>query len=109
MNYRFNEAFSGDKDADGQQCKLAEKFVIRLPAGYRKKIAEISKRNRRSMNSEIVLLLEKYLSEHFPIQQPGDEFVDHVTTKLVSRFQDLPAHLQEALLELMDCLPEKYS
>ena len=88
MNYRFNEAIWSGKEGEGKRPKLIKKFVIRLPEGYREKIAEISRRNRRSMNSEIVMLLEKYLAEHFPMDQPAAEIGDDVTTNIGCNYQD---------------------
>ena len=38
--------------------KSADKFIVRLPDGMRRRIGEVSKRARRSMNSEIVCRLE---------------------------------------------------
>lgn len=39
--------------------RTADKFVIRLPDGLRDRIADQAEGNRRSMNSEIVLRLER--------------------------------------------------
>jgi hypothetical protein len=44
---------------------LADKFLVRLPDGMRSKISQLAKENNRSMNSQIVNLLNKTLSEHF--------------------------------------------
>lgn len=41
--------------------KLADQFVVRLPAGMRDSIAEAAKANNRSMNAEIVARLERSL------------------------------------------------
>lgn len=41
---------------------LVEKFVIRLPNGLREQIKALSEQNRRSMNSEIIMVLENTLS-----------------------------------------------
>lgn len=45
-----------------KQVKDYEKFVVRFPDGMRNAIAERAKRNGRSMNSEIVQILEDALS-----------------------------------------------
>lgn len=42
--------------------RTADKFVIRLPDGMREKIAERARGHYRSMNSEIITVLEKELS-----------------------------------------------
>lgn len=44
-------------------ASVENRFVVRLPAGLHKKIKRISKRNNRSMNAEIVLLLQSHLLE----------------------------------------------
>ncbi len=41
--------------------QTADKFMLRLPDGMRDEIKEMSARNRRSMNAEIVLMLEKQI------------------------------------------------
>jgi len=38
-----------------------DKFVVRLPDGMRDRIRRTAKANRRSMNNEIVVLLERAL------------------------------------------------
>ena len=43
---------------------MIEKFVIRLPKGLRNKIKHLSEQNRRSMNSEIIMVLEKLLQQN---------------------------------------------
>ena len=40
----------------------ADKFVIRMPARMRPRIAKMAKTNRRSMNSEIVFRLEQVIA-----------------------------------------------
>ena len=40
-----------------------EKFVLRLPRGMRSTIADIAKRQRRSMNAQIVYLLEQLIKQ----------------------------------------------
>ncbi|MCW2484858.1 Arc family DNA-binding protein [Candidatus Symbiopectobacterium sp. NZEC127] len=41
--------------------QLQDKFNLRFPDGMRKAIAERAKRNRRSMNTEIIMILEEAL------------------------------------------------
>jgi len=40
----------------------SEKFVLRLPEGMRTKISELSQDNLRSMNSQIVFVLQEYIA-----------------------------------------------
>ena len=44
-----------------EQKPKTEKFVLRLPIGMRTKIADIAKKNRRSMNSQIIFELEELI------------------------------------------------
>lgn len=48
--------------------RTADKFVVRLPDGLREKIASVAKESNRSMNSQIITVLERGLdiesSEH---------------------------------------------
>lgn len=39
--------------------QLADKYVLRMPEGMRAKITELAKANNRSMNAEIVLMLQQ--------------------------------------------------
>jgi hypothetical protein len=41
---------------------IADKFMLRLPNGMRERISEEAKKNKRSMNAEIVSRLEESLS-----------------------------------------------
>jgi len=42
---------------------LAERFMIRMPDGLRDKIRAVAEKNRRSMNAEIILQLERAYCE----------------------------------------------
>lgn len=54
----------------------ADKFVVRLPDGLRERIAEAAKRDGRSMNSQIVNLLDTFYGETpmFTSIEPGKHF-----------------------------------
>jgi hypothetical protein len=41
--------------------RTADKFVVRLPNGMREQVAEVARKNHRSMNSEIIDRLEQSL------------------------------------------------
>ena len=43
---------------------LADKFMTRLPDGFRDRLAALAKRNGRSMNSELVMALTDWLQRH---------------------------------------------
>src|SRR5688500_6511589 len=50
---------------DAKSPALIEKFVIRLPNGLRDQIRQLSEQNRRSMNSEIIMVLESHIRQQF--------------------------------------------
>jgi len=43
------------------KSRIADKFVVRLPDGMREQVAEVARKNHRSMNSEIIDRLEQSL------------------------------------------------
>lgn len=45
------------------ESRTLDKFMIRLPPGMRDQIAEIAKAERRSMNAQIVVILEGALAQ----------------------------------------------
>ncbi|HWK52888.1 MAG TPA: Arc family DNA-binding protein [Hyphomicrobiales bacterium] len=89
---------------------LVEKFVIRLPAGLRDQIKQLSEQNRRSMNAEIILVLENHIRQQLLEQmaqthdtecaaEEGQESDKEQVLKSV--LEKLPAQKQQALLELL--------
>ncbi|WP_242633954.1 Arc family DNA-binding protein [Atlantibacter hermannii] len=57
-----------------------DRFNVRLPAGMRDAIAERAKANGRSMNSEIVQILQDALSGELPIQEILSNGISEETT-----------------------------
>jgi hypothetical protein len=51
-----------------------EQFIVRFPAGMRERLKQIAAENRRSMNAELLLLIERGLglSEHSAAGQRAD-------------------------------------
>lgn len=93
---------------------LIEKFVIRLPKGLRKKIKHLSEQNRRSMNSEIIMVLEKHIQQHladnasdFTAETLAEHGMDSHSmqtmsdSELTRRLESLPEEKKLALLELL--------
>lgn len=97
-------------------AKNAEKFVVRLPRGMRRRIAEAARGYRRSMNSEIVARLEETLSgtpaprlgvnEPLPLlprnDRPSQVEQRELEIRLLKAFRQLSHDRQQALLELLD-------
>lgn len=111
-------------DSNKRPPALVEKFVIRLPNGLREQIKALSEQNRRSMNSEIIMVLEKHIqqfsqedirdfkAEELLQEVRNDERsdrIEHTQHKeaqltdqvLQERLEALPAEKKEALLELL--------
>lgn len=78
------------------------KFVIRLPASLRKKILQISRRHQRSMNSEIILLLGRYLEEQRLQDAVANDQQEALESKLSRKLKALSAEKREALLALLE-------
>ena len=47
--------------------QAADKYILRLPDGMRDKLAELAKSNNRSMNAEIVLMLQQAMDARTPV------------------------------------------
>lgn len=98
-----------DQKAPTTNDKQEYKFVLRLPSGYHQQIAALSRRNRRSMNSEITLLLEQFVArDGAPIGAEriglapvvGD--LNNAALRLIEKFQQLSMEKKKALLDLLE-------
>lgn len=49
-----------------------EKFALRLPDGLRGRIKEVAEQNSRSMNSEIVTILERAMFDPMEMKKGGE-------------------------------------
>lgn len=88
---------------------LVEKFVIRLPSGFRKRIKQLSAQNKRSMNAEILMVLEKHMRQCNmfdgleglrELENESGE-VELTEKQLNDILDSLPPEKKEALLELL--------
>lgn len=94
---------------DSKSPTLIEKFVIRLPNGLRDQIRQLSEQNRRSMNSEIIMVLENHIRQQFMesmanANPDGGDFVPgqrKTEAELNRMLESLPAQKKEALLNLL--------
>ncbi|MEE4382760.1 MAG: Arc family DNA-binding protein [Pseudomonadales bacterium] len=99
--------------------RTAEKFVVRLPQGMRRRIAEVARLYRRSMNSEIVARLEHSLEQEASALDPPHPGVNEPVAgedvglaeeaapedqerRLLALFRALPPERRRALLLLLD-------
>lgn len=92
---------------ESEAAASAEKFVVRLPRGMRKTIAEAARRNRRSMNSEIVAIISRSLGQGAELA-PGDDdspcfdaTLTHGELELLNAFRALSEQRRRAWLELL--------
>ena len=97
-----------ETSTDDRSPTVVEKFVIRLPNGLRDQIRSLSEQNRRSMNSEIIMVLENHIRQKFMDQMsaanPDGNFKAgerNTELELSRRLENLPAEKKEALLELL--------
>ncbi len=73
-----------------EKRQLADKFMLRLPNGMRERIKGAAEENGRSMNAEIVRVLER----EFPPPQPDSE-----TQALLDTLDAMP---KEAVLDFLN-------
>lgn len=95
-----------------------EKFVVRLPKGMRRRIADAARTYHRSMNSEIVARLEHSLdtgAEQYPEPITGDRSADDAAAlqegnapdsdeerRLTATYRRMSPERRRALLALLD-------
>lgn len=94
-----------------------EKFVVRLPKGMRRRIADAARAYHRSMNSEIVARLEHSLdtgAEQYPEPITGDRGADDSPPapsaapdsdeecRLLATYRRMSPERRRALLALLD-------
>jgi hypothetical protein len=70
--------------------QLADKYVLRMPDGMRDKLAALARANNRSMNAEIIGLLQQAMETRaseapsINIESLAEEIADRVAAKLRS-------------------------
>ena len=81
--------------------RTADKFVVRLPNGMREQVAEVARKNHRSMNSEIIDRLEQSLlnNQFEPAQQMLDGALnaEELKAELTRAYQVIDRLLQNAV------------
>ncbi len=94
-------------DSNKRTPALVEKFVIRLPNGLREQIKALSEQNRRSMNSEIIMVLEKHIQQ-FTQEEMRDfsteELVQEVRNTQLDDYKQAPL-TDQVLQERLEALP----
>lgn len=104
----LNESTMAQEAHEDRLPAIIEKFVIRLPNGLRDQIRQLSEQNRRSMNSEIIMVLENHIRQQFMAQMaeanPDSDFAPgqrKTEVELHRKLESLPPGKKEALLELL--------
>lgn len=83
--------------------QTADKYILRLPEGMRDRIAESAKRYKRSMNTEIVYILQDYYDLRDYHDQLIDDAIDQAPTPVTtaSAIDALSGPALEQLAELL--------
>lgn len=80
--------------------RTADKFVVRLPDGMREQVAEVARKNHRSMNSEIIDRLEQSLNVQIePAQKTMSDGVnqEELRAELTRAYRIIERLLQNAI------------
>ncbi len=88
-----------------KQVKDYDKFVLRFPDGMRDAIAERSKRNGRSMNAEIIQIIEDAIAA----EATGFPAGDARELRKVIKMQDESIESYQGMLQQMADLVKKVS
>jgi hypothetical protein len=71
--------------------QLADKYVLRMPEGMRDKIIELAKANNRSMNAEMVLMLQQAMDARSIGAASGldvDALVESIATRVAAKLRE---------------------
>jgi hypothetical protein len=82
--------------------KSINKFVLRVPAELLQRLELISRKNKRSMNAEILSMIDQHVLEHKNnADDPATSHL-HLDALFLSRLQSMPAQKIKALLTLLE-------
>lgn len=75
--------------------QVADKYIVRLPDGMRERISEMAKGNNRSMNAEIVSMLQQAMDERasgsgLAPSIDVDALAEALAPKLAARLKENP-------------------
>ncbi len=101
--YSQQDSSESEKDNGAAPVKPEmSKFVVRLPADLLEKLKHVSRHHKRSMNTEINLLLGRYIEQVKGESRPGVDEHLKLDSQLLNKLSALPAQKIEALLDLLD-------
>lgn len=78
------------------------KFVVRMPAELLETLKRVSRHHNRSMNTEINILLGRYIEQVKGESRPGVDEHLKLDSQLLLKLSALPEQKIEALLDLLD-------
>ncbi len=78
------------------------KFVVRLPPEILEQLKRVSRHHNRSMNTEINLLLGRYLEQLNGESRPGADEHMKLNAQLLHKLSGLSPQKIDALLDLLD-------
>lgn len=78
------------------------KFVVRMPADLLEKLKHVSRHHNHSMNTEINLLLGRYIEQVKGESRPGVDEHLKLDSQLLHKLGALSTQKIEALLDLLD-------
>jgi hypothetical protein len=93
---------STQANAEASSKPEMSKFVVRLPADLLEKLKHVSRHHNRSMNTEINLLLGRYIDQVKGETRPGVDEHSRLDSQLLSKLSALSTQKIEALLDLLD-------
>ncbi len=105
-NKQQDDDMSGDPSANKVSPVLSDKFMLRLPNGLREQLKLLSEQNKRSMNAEILQVLEKHIRQNLPQKEQTLSEEEMAQSRMTARqlsekLESLPPGKKEALLELL--------
>lgn len=89
-------------NAEVSSKPVMSKFVVRMPADLLEKLKHVSRHHKRSMNTEINLLLGHYIEQVKGESRSGVDEHLKLDSQLLTKLHALPAQKIEALLDLLD-------
>ncbi|MCX8675886.1 Arc family DNA-binding protein [Gilliamella sp. B3023] len=85
--------------------QLQDKFTVRFPEGMRDKIAELAKKNGRSMNNEIIAALDDHISKKL-LDSNSEKLINSLSFVSMDSKNEHPIEYKGAL-EILKMLDEK--
>lgn len=89
--------------------QMQDKFNLRFPDGMREKVALMAQRNGRSMNAELIKIIEEALARDLIVQQERDSSAEIADPNDRELYVQSLVKAKDALLEAMRLIDENKS